>query len=105
MGCLITTPIKGKAIKKKTSSDLGEVGIFTPGLCIPVAESYSLPMSYSLPNGYLERLSALRNKITAIVSGEASALLMGRRTAPEKQLGLWGLSIRTFLFMDKILIF
>lgn len=78
MGCLVSTP-KDAGGNRRRAGSIGEVSVFVPGLRIPKPVDFFEPLGDRFSKSLVERLSALRTRIVAIVGHEAPMITGTRR--------------------------
>lgn len=83
MGCLVSTP-KDACGNRRWPTNIGELAVFVPGLRVPKSVDFSSALSDILPKPLVERLSALRMRIVAMVAQEASKATKQRRKTTTK---------------------
>ncbi|XP_039133081.1 uncharacterized protein LOC120270128 isoform X1 [Dioscorea cayenensis subsp. rotundata] len=86
MGCLVSTP-KDACGNRRWPTNIGELAVFVPGLRVPKSVDFSSALSDILPKPLVERLSALRMRIVAMVAQEASKATKQRRKTTTKHGG------------------
>lgn len=70
MGCFISTQKDAVGYRRRPGK-LGEVAVYVPGLRIPKSIDFYQPLSDSVSTGLIERLSALRTRVTVMTAQEA----------------------------------